>query len=234
LEIAMSLLAVGHVGAPHSSLLHVGIIAHNEILAHGIQALLGAAPGISGRIAAGAAPGLPQERFDIVVLACDGFPTREVQRIAASVAQSGAKLVLVIRTTREDLVGFLGSVRSNGVVVQEELTADLLSSALRHVDRGETYVATSLAGVLVANIRSAAAVPQKSAVMLTARERQVLDLLAEGLSNKLIAQRVYLSSHGVKKVVAGLLAKFDCPNRTQLVALALRNGLITPAELALS
>lgn len=233
----MSLLAVGHVGAPHTSLLHVGIIAHNEILAHGIQALVSAAPGIAGRIAADGTPLpglLPQERYDIVILACDGFPTRDVQRIASSVAQSGAKLVLVIRTAREDLVGFLGSVRSNGIVVQEELTADLLSSALRHVDRGETYVATSLAGVLVANIRSAAAVPQRAAVMLTARERQVLDLLAEGLSNKLIAQRVYLSSHGVKKVVAGLLAKFDCPNRTQLVALALRNGLITPAERALS
>lgn len=231
----MSLLAVGHVGAPQTSLLRVGIVAHNEILAHGIQALVAAAPGIAaGRIAADGALGAPEERFDIVVLACDGFPTREVQRIAASVAQHGAKLVLVIRTTREDLLGFVGTVRSNGILVLEELTADLLSSALRRVDRGETYIATSLAGVLVANIRSAAAVPQRAAVVLTARERQVLGLLAEGLSNKLIAQRVYLSSHGVKKVVAGLLAKFDCPNRTQLVALALRNGLITPAEAASS
>lgn len=227
----MSLVAARHVGAPLTTLLRVGIVANNEILAHGIQALVGAAPGIvAGRMAVDAAPGVPQERFDIVVLACDGFSTRTVEQIAAAVAEQDARLVLVIRTTREDLLGFVGTVGSSGILVQDELTADLLSSVLRRIGRGETYVATSLAGVLVANIRSAAAVPQRTAVVLTARERQVLGLLAEGLSNKLIAQRVYLSSHGVKKVVAGLLAKFDCPNRTQLVALALRDGLIPPTD----
>jgi NarL family two-component system response regulator LiaR len=60
---------------------------------------------------------------------------------------------------------------------------------------------------------------------LTAREREVLALLAEGLSNKEIAERLYLSAGTVRLHVSNVLAKLGAPNRTSAAILAVKHGL---------
>lgn len=62
---------------------------------------------------------------------------------------------------------------------------------------------------------------------LTAREREVLTLVAIGLTNKAIAQRLSISDHTVKFHVASLLAKLDAESRTEAVHVAARRGLLT-------
>jgi DNA-binding NarL/FixJ family response regulator len=62
---------------------------------------------------------------------------------------------------------------------------------------------------------------------LTPRERQVLELLAEGLPNKAIAARLGISDQTVKFHVASIAAKLGATNRTEAVRLALRRGLLT-------
>jgi DNA-binding NarL/FixJ family response regulator len=62
---------------------------------------------------------------------------------------------------------------------------------------------------------------------LTDRERQVLDLLAEGLSNKRIAERLGISPQTAKFHVASIAGKLGARNRTQAVRLAVRQGLVT-------
>lgn len=62
---------------------------------------------------------------------------------------------------------------------------------------------------------------------LTPREQQVLELLAEGLSNKAIAARLGISDQTVKFHVASIAAKLGATNRTEAVRLALRRGLLT-------
>jgi DNA-binding NarL/FixJ family response regulator len=66
-----------------------------------------------------------------------------------------------------------------------------------------------------------------AAEALTARERQVLQLLAEGLSNKGIAARLAISDQTVKFHVAAIAAKLGAANRTDAVRLAVRRGLIS-------
>ena len=61
---------------------------------------------------------------------------------------------------------------------------------------------------------------------LTPREMQVLRLLAEGLPNKSIAQRLDISEHTVKFHVAAIMGKFGAQSRTEVVILATRHGLI--------
>jgi DNA-binding NarL/FixJ family response regulator len=61
---------------------------------------------------------------------------------------------------------------------------------------------------------------------LTDRERQVLELLAQGLPNKTIAQRLAISEHTVKFHVGSVLAKLGAASRTEAVATALRRGLL--------
>jgi DNA-binding NarL/FixJ family response regulator len=62
---------------------------------------------------------------------------------------------------------------------------------------------------------------------LTPRELEVLDLLAEGLSNHAIALRLSISEHTVKFHVSSICAKLGADNRTDAVRRAVRNGLIT-------
>ena len=62
---------------------------------------------------------------------------------------------------------------------------------------------------------------------LTAREREVLTLVAIGLTNKAIAQRLTISDHTVKFHVAAILAKLGAESRTEAVHLAARRGLLT-------
>ena len=63
---------------------------------------------------------------------------------------------------------------------------------------------------------------------LTSREREVLDLIAEGLPNKAIASRLDISEHTVKFHVNSILNKLGAQSRTEVVTLATRMGLITP------
>jgi DNA-binding NarL/FixJ family response regulator len=61
---------------------------------------------------------------------------------------------------------------------------------------------------------------------LTERELELLDLLAEGISNKLIAHRLSISEHTVKTHVASIFAKLGVSSRTEAVSQAIRRGLI--------
>jgi DNA-binding CsgD family transcriptional regulator len=61
---------------------------------------------------------------------------------------------------------------------------------------------------------------------LTAREREVLELVAEGMSNRAIAERLAISEHTVKFHVGSLLGKLAAGTRAELVAIAVRRGLI--------
>ncbi len=68
--------------------------------------------------------------------------------------------------------------------------------------------------------------PPESTDPLTSRELEVLDLVAEGLSNKLIAHSLSISEHTVKTHVASIFAKLGASTRTEAVSRAIRRGLL--------
>ena len=93
--------------------------------------------------------------------------------------------------------------------------------ALERVVAGEAYVDPVLAGVLV-SARFADRAP-----LLTQREREVLRLLADGLANEEIGKRLHISPETVRTHVRKAMAKLEADTRTQAVATALRQSIIS-------
>jgi two-component system, NarL family, nitrate/nitrite response regulator NarL len=117
---------------------------------------------------------------------------------------------------------------ARGVVLRDQVGPGI-HAALAAVRSGLTVMDTALAESLVpsAPARPAAAHgTAKGRGELTERERQVVQLLTEGLSNKLIADRLGISDHTAKFHVNGVMMKLGASTRTEAVVEAMRRGLI--------
>lgn len=116
---------------------------------------------------------------------------------------------------------------ARGVVLRDQVGPGI-TAALAAVRSGLTVIDTALASTLVPPTKIAAPTPRKGGIGdLTDRERQVVQLLAEGLSNKLIADRLGISDHTAKFHVNGVMAKLAASTRTEAVVEAVRRGLVT-------
>lgn len=99
-----------------------------------------------------------------------------------------------------------------------------LIRAVRAVHDGEAYLSPAVARQLLGLVAPRAAPRRRAAAerlsRLAAREREVLELLAEGISNAEIARRAHMSEATVKTYVSRVLAKLECDNRVQAALLA--------------
>jgi NarL family two-component system response regulator YdfI len=107
--------------------------------------------------------------------------------------------------------------------ISSDATPEEIESAVRAVNAGLVVTTpASLAGLLPDPQSYAEELDEP----LSGRELEVLDLLAEGLSNKLIAHRLNISEHTVKTHVASIFAKLRVSSRTEAVSQAIRRGLV--------
>ena len=102
--------------------------------------------------------------------------------------------------------------------------ADRIASVLSNVEAVELVAAGMEADAVI--VATTAPREADAEVALTARELEVLALLAEGASNKLIARRLGISAHTAKYHVASLLDKLDAVSRTDAVTNAARIGVL--------
>ena len=109
--------------------------------------------------------------------------------------------------------------------VADPALADRITSLLAEVDGLDLVGKNDDPNAFVVDVRAAATEPESN-VTLTARELEVLALLAEGASNKLIGRRLGISAHTAKYHVAQLLEKLDAVSRTDAVAHAARIGVL--------
>lgn len=115
---------------------------------------------------------------------------------------------------------------SDGFLSLTDLSARTLADAIERTIAGEVPMPPTLARELLSMHR--VQLPQTGArpVALTSRERETLELMASGMSNKQIAKALTISTHGAKRLVGSVLSKFDAPNRTAAVMSAIHAGLI--------
>jgi len=116
---------------------------------------------------------------------------------------------------------------ASGFVVKEA-SVDVFVETMRAVARGGEVLPPTLTSTLFTHIAQHAATrpspASDRAVRMTARERQVIDLIAEGMSNKQIARQLRISNHTVKSHVRNILEKLALHSRLQVAAYAHRTG----------
>jgi DNA-binding NarL/FixJ family response regulator len=112
----------------------------------------------------------------------------------------------------------------------KDLSPDALFDMLRAVMRGETPISPSIAGKLLNEIRLHPwrESTDKTGTDLTARELEVLQLVAKGLGNTEIAARLFIVEGTVKNHLHNILEKLHVANRVQAAAYAIREGLVEP------
>jgi DNA-binding NarL/FixJ family response regulator len=191
------------------------VIAEDPLLRSGLVSLLAADPGFTV-VSDGASFAEARSQADAELVLWDTGPRAPLADSGFS-AERAPTLALV---RDEDAAFELLRAGALGVLFRN-VDGERLLVALRAVASGVAVVEPAFARGLVASRASAA-----DALVLTPRESEVLALLAEGLSNKLIADRLKISEHTAKFHVNALFTKLGAETRTEAVVLAVRRGLL--------
>ncbi|MFE7772645.1 response regulator [Streptomyces sp. NPDC057445] len=123
---------------------------------------------------------------------------------------------------------------ASGFLLKDAPPADLIS-AVRVVASGEALLAPSVTRRLIADFAAQRPAPRRNRATprpggLTPRETEVLELIACGLSNQEIAERLVVAEQTVKTHVGRVLAKLALRDRAQAVIFAYESGLVTPGD----
>jgi DNA-binding NarL/FixJ family response regulator len=177
------------------------------------------------------------ERADVVLMdirmpRVDGLEA--TRQIAADEDLAGVKVVILTTFESDEYVYQALHAGASGFLVKDTEPAELLQ-AVRVAARGDALLSPSVTRRLITDIASRPQRPRTPNVelaALTVREREVLILVAAGLSNDEIAARLFLSPLTAKTHVSRIMTKLSARDRAQLVVLAYESGLVTPGERA--
>ncbi len=168
--------------------------------------------------------------MDIRMPTVDGLEA--TRRIAADPSLADVRVLILTTFESDEYVFEALRAGASGFLLKDTDPGQLVH-AIRVVAAGEALLAPSVTRRLIADF---AARPQPTRAVptdlgeLTAREREVMALVAEGLSNDQIAQRLVVSPTTAKTHVSHAMLKLGCRDRAQLVVIAYQTGLVRPAQ----
>lgn len=165
--------------------------------------------------------------MDVYMPGMDGLEA--ARRIKAALPSTK----IVILTVSEEDQKLFGALKAgaHGYLLKNVEPAELFRT-LRGVVRGEAFVTPSMAARILEEFTRRVRAPEKAstATKLSPREREVLELLTRGAVNKEIATALAISENTVKNHLKSIMEKLHLENRVQVVAYALREGLVKPRD----
>jgi NarL family two-component system response regulator LiaR len=166
----------------------------------------------------------PQVRPDVVLMDLV-MPGMDGATATGMIREKCPQIQVIALTSFKEKDFVEGALRAGAVgYLLKDVTADELAQAIRSAAVGKPTLSPEAAQVLIQATRTSA---ERLGLDLTARERDVLALMVEGLSNNQIADRLVVSVSTVKFHVTSILCKLGVASRTEAVATALQNKLVT-------
>jgi DNA-binding NarL/FixJ family response regulator len=206
--------------------IRVLIVDDHPVVREGVRAMLSAEADIevSGQAASGEeAVAFAREKPCDVVLMDLRMPGTDGVAATTQILAADPAARVVVLTTYETDADILRAVEAGaaGYLLKDAPPADV-ANAIRAAARGETVLAPSVAARLVSRVRR----PQRES--LSAREVEVLGLVARGLTNAEIGRRLYISEATVKTHLLRLFGKLGVSDRTAAVTTAFERGDLPP------
>lgn len=220
--------------APVDERIRVAVIDDQELFRRGLVMLLGAeadidvvAEGSGGEAAADIAT---RATPDVMLL--DVRMPRQSGIEACMKIKDLAPAVKVIMLTASDEESDLYDAIKNGAsgYLLKDSSIDEVSQAVRLVAGGQSLISPMMAAKLLAEFKAMSGVERKPARVpkLTDRELEVLNLVAHGLNNREIAEKLFISENTVKNHVRNMLEKLQLHSRIEAVMYAVRQRLLDP------
>ncbi len=159
--------------------------------------------------------------MDITMPELDGVEaTRQIKE-----RQPEVRIVILTMHADHDILADAIRAGANGYLVKD-CSTDEIAQAIDAVASGETALSPGLAASMLAEVRNQEAGQQPERV-ITAREEEVLQLIADGCSTPEVAEKLFISQKTVKNHLASIYQKLDARDRTQAVLQAVRMGIVT-------
>jgi len=215
----------------------VVVVDDQDVVCAGFAALLGTQPDLS--VAGTAADGLAavslcaKEKPDVVLMDVRMPRMDGIEATRRITAADDPPRVLMLTTFDLDEHVYDALVAGASGFLLKDVTAERLFDAVRVVAAGDALLAPTVTRRLVAEfarMRVRRREPDPAIQTLTARETEVLRLIAEGLSNPEIAARLVVGEETVKSHVSRVLGKLGLRDRTQAVVVAYESGLVVPGD----
>ena len=168
--------------------------------------------------------------MDIRMPLMDGIEA--TRAIVADPATAETRIIILTTFDLDEYVYEALRAGASGFLLKDT-DPDSLLDAIRVVAGGEALLAPSVTRRLIAEFARRPAHPhahQADLALLTEREREVMALVARGLSNSEIATELYISPATAKTHVSRVMMKLAARDRAQLVTLAYESGFVTPGE----
>jgi len=209
----------------------------HEVVRAGFAALLDTQPDFTvlGTASDGAeAVRISRElRPDVILMDVRMPGTDGIEATRQLTAATGGPRVIILTTFDLDEYVYDALCAGASGFLLKDVTAERLFDAVRVVAAGEALLAPTVTQRLIsefARLRPAAPALSAAVAKLTARETEVLQLLAEGLSNPEIAGRLVITEETVKTHVSRVLHKLALRDRAQAVVIAYESGLVRPGS----
>ncbi|MEQ8842650.1 MAG: response regulator transcription factor [Acidimicrobiales bacterium] len=146
------------------------------------------------------------------------------RQVRASVP--GTKVVMLTMHADQDVLANAIRAGACGYLVKDCSTEEI-ADAVRMASNGDTALSPQLAASMLDEVRKLDMAPSREDRIVTKREEEVLQLIADGCSTSEVAEQMYISQKTVKNHLASIYQKLDARDRTQAVLQAVRMGIVS-------